>query len=291
MTASRPRGQLFSDPAAEVVWAGICALEEGAQHQVLAELRQRLGVPSDRTGEPNRKVARGVAALRQASEILGRSPSVRAYRRLRAERPELELPPDGSVRSWLGGDWNAALERAKLERVPDVDAAVAPLGPRFSAEELVAAVRQASEELGRIPSLQDYLSWARRPDVRRRPDRLPRSQVPFDRVFGGWRSALVAARLVGDKGAGAPTSRGRGYRYRDAELFAALDEVARHLNGRFPTTGEFAAEREAIIATEAAAGEPPRALPTYGVFVRRFGSWAKTRWAFDHRADADEEAA
>mgnify|MGYP000200350684 CR=1 FL=1 len=291
MHNERPRGQLFSDRSAEVVWAGICALDEGAQHEVLRELRRRLGDLSERTGDLNRKVARGVAALLQAAEILGRSPSVHAYRQLRAERPGLELPADGTVRRWLGGDWNGALEQAKLKRVPDVDAAVAPLGPRFTAEELIAAVRRASVELGRIPSLQDYLGWARRPDVRRRPDRLPRSQVPFDRLFGGWRKALVAAQLVGESGAGAPTSRGRGYRYDDAELFAALEEIGGRVAGGFPTTGEFAAERDAILAEEVAAGELPRALPTYGVFVRRFGSWPRTRWAFEHRADPAEGAA
>jgi hypothetical protein len=36
-------------------------------------------------------------ALREAAEILGRSPSVSDYRPLQAERRELDWPPDGSL--------------------------------------------------------------------------------------------------------------------------------------------------------------------------------------------------
>jgi hypothetical protein len=55
----------FKDPAAAVVWAGICALEEGAQHDVLDALTERLLAPEERpTGEQVR-TARGMESLRR----------------------------------------------------------------------------------------------------------------------------------------------------------------------------------------------------------------------------------
>lgn len=280
MHTTRPRGQLFSDPAAAAVWAGICALDEGAQHEVLAELRERLGDAEERDGPLARKVARGVGALRAAARELGRSPSVRAYRDLRNERPDLDLPPDSSVRNWLGGDWNAALERSKLERVPDSDAKVAPLGPKMTREELLDAVKTCAGELGHAPSLHDYLNWARNPEVKRRPGRRASSQGPFDREFGGWPATLVAADLVehGDPTRG-PTA-GRARAYSDEKLFEFLAELRERL-GRFPTSNRLASTREEILRELDAVALPRRELPSYGVYYQRFGSWSGVREAFD----------
>ena len=94
---------------------------------MLAELQERLGAPVLASSDV--RVRRAIAALREAAEILGRSPSVGDYRRLQAERRELDWPPDGSLRKWLGGSWNDCLARAHLEAVADGDALVAQMGP------------------------------------------------------------------------------------------------------------------------------------------------------------------
>lgn len=279
MRSERPRGQLFSDPAAAAVWAGICALDEGIQHEVLVELRERLGDPDERDGPLARKVARGVGDLRRAAKELSRSPSVRAYRELKNERPDLNLSSDGSIRSWLGGDWNSALERAGLDRVPDSDADVAPLGPKLTRDELLEAARTCAAELGHPPGLHHYLNWARCPDVRCRPGRRATSQGPFDREFGGWPATLVAAGLI-EEGDTRRAPGGRPRAYTDAQLFEFLAELRDRL-GAFPTSNRLSSEREEIKRELEAAGQPPRDLPSYGVYFQRFGSWANVRAAFD----------
>lgn len=70
-----PRGERFADPSARVVWAAITALPVASQHQILASLRERLG-STFAPGSQADRVAHAVRALREAAEILGRSPSV-----------------------------------------------------------------------------------------------------------------------------------------------------------------------------------------------------------------------
>lgn len=116
----RPRGELFRDPSAAVVWAGICALDEASQHDVLEALRVRLVAFDSRSGEISHKRARAVAALRQAAQRLGgKPPSVAEYRKLLRESPGLDWPTDGSIRRWMGGSWNTALDQAHLEPVAE----------------------------------------------------------------------------------------------------------------------------------------------------------------------------
>lgn len=88
----------FEDPAAKAVWAAICTLPEGAQHQVAEYLVERLALVEQRGNAQEVRVARGVAALREAAQILGASPTVGQYRELRERHPERRWPPDGSIR-------------------------------------------------------------------------------------------------------------------------------------------------------------------------------------------------
>ena len=284
--SERPRGELFADPAADVVWAGVLALDEGTKHELLALLRQQLEVPEERESPHQARVARAIAALREAAEILEESPSVEEYRRLRAENPERGWPADGSVRRWCGGTWNDVLERAHLDRIAEPLAAVRPLGHAITEEEAIAAIRECAAELDRTPTFHGYLSWARRPEVKRRPgSRRPASQPPIDRLFGGWLEALKAAGLVDDRGTGAPRGTGlrtgHGYRYTDEQLYAAMEELAELDGGRLPSTARFNHLRAEVLAEEAAAGEAPRAFPSWGVLSRRFGSWPKARHALE----------
>ena len=64
-----PAGELFVDPGARAVWAAIIHMEEAIQHQLLAALRDRLSVPEARVNPDQARVARAVAALREAAEL------------------------------------------------------------------------------------------------------------------------------------------------------------------------------------------------------------------------------
>jgi hypothetical protein len=268
------RGELFADPGAKAVWAAILALPAAMQHEVLAELQQRLGVAA--ASGSDARIARAIAALREAEQLLGHSPSVNEYRRLHESRRELGWPPDGSIRRWLGGSWNDCLRQAMLSTVPDGDAIVIPLGPKFERAEIIEAVEQCAAELGRIPSLSDYKGWSRRPDVKSRPGRRPTSQGPIDRELGGWINALAAAGVVtnADVATVAPASsrvRAGNYFQTPERCIEALQDVAGRI-GHSPTTIEYKAERTKIIAESEAEGQL-RTIPSYEAIHDRWPIW------------------
>ncbi|HWQ22568.1 MAG TPA: hypothetical protein VNK94_00515 [Gaiellaceae bacterium] len=270
------RGEIFTSPAAKAVWAAILTLPDAEQHDVLSELRARLacveGVDSHET-----RVRFAIACLRDAAGILGRSPSVADYRELRALHPERRWPADGSLRTWLGGSWNDCLRAARLDAVADGDVLVAQLGPAFTEEEVREALLQCAEDLGDIPTLAQYYGWARRPDVQRRPGRRPQSQPPFDRLFGGYYQALIAAGLVGgNHGAKAKRTtlqRLASYRVTEERIQEALRQVASRL-GRSPRVSEYTAFREEIMREALERGSPV-ALPGHSTIQKRYPVWDK----------------
>lgn len=268
------RGEILTSQAAKAVWAAICTLPDAEQHLVLSELRARLacveGVDSHET-----RVRFAITCLRDAAGILGRSPSVADYRELRALHPERRWPADGSLRAWLGGSWNDCLRAARLEAVADGDVLVAQLGPAFTEQEACEALRQCAEDLGDIPTLAQYYGWARRPDVERRPGRRPQSQHPFDRLFGSYYRALVAAGLVGgDHGARAKRTtlqRLASYRVTEERIQEALRQVAARL-GRSPRVREYTTLREEIMREALERGSPV-ALPAHSTIQQRYPVW------------------
>jgi hypothetical protein len=217
-----------------VVWAGICALEEASQHDVLQELGRRLAFPGERGPMNSHGVrqARAIAALREAAGELGRSPSVSQYRELR-RTTHPDWPPDGSIRDWMACGWNEALKLAHLEAVPDEQPIVVEGEQAYTREQVLEALRQCAEELGHNPTFNKYIAWARSPEVRRREGRRPRSQNVFERRFGGFTEAMIAAGLADVDGTGVPVSTlqrsGKNYRWSDEDLMAALDEVIEYI--------------------------------------------------------------
>ena len=168
------------------MWAAIQALDEAAKHELLGHLRTHLDIPDARRTMQQAQVAKAVASLREAVEILaarggGEELTTRAYERLRAELDRGgDWPPQSSIRRFVGGTWNDALRRAQLDPVADGDALRAQLGGRLTAEECAAAVRECSQETrDPLPTYSSYIAWCRRPDVRRRPGRRPHSQAPL----------------------------------------------------------------------------------------------------------------
>jgi hypothetical protein len=221
--------------------------------------------------------ARAITSLRDASRELGGSPSIKQYRRLRLDRPGLDLIPDGHIRRWLGNvGWNKCLERAHLDAVSDGDFATRGLGGVFSDDELETAARECFEELGGVvPSWTQYYMWAARPDVQARLGRRPKSPNPFQRR-GGLPAVLHQMGLVSL----APvTVRADGvvrpakYSYTREDIRAAICEVAAAFGGTAPRQIEYRRERERIQQESRSAGTP-RLLPCATVIVKRYGTWA-----------------
>lgn len=82
-----PRGELFNNPAARVVWPAVLALPEGVKHELLRALSDHLAFSGDRSTPTAQRVARAVQALREAYELFARDGfgplGVETYRALR----------------------------------------------------------------------------------------------------------------------------------------------------------------------------------------------------------------
>ena len=289
-----PHRELFSNPATSVMWEGVKMLEEGDLIEFAERLIAYVAVPEARGGPRERKIARGVQALREAQELrrlAGEEGPLTAgsYRQVRKDNPELLLPPDGSVRNWLGGRWNDALRAARLDAASGCDSFVIEARHRFMWEETRAAVAACIEDLREPerpdvvpnPSFSSYLAWERRPDVRRRPGRRPRDIRVFGR-FGGWLAVKNAVLRGEDPPRGADQRELRtgmkmisGRAYTEAELIEAILLVRDRL-GRVPRSSDYEREREAILEAELsglADDTPRRAMPSYGMLIGRYGSW------------------
>jgi hypothetical protein len=276
-----PPGGRFSDPTLEPIWAAIEILDEAAKHELLDYIQERLAVAGSENRAPRSRTARLVRALREAAKVLVKEDpeaelSVETYRRLRSGNPDYDWPSDGSIRRWVAGSWNDALRRARLPGVSNGDAVIAPKGPRFEPDEMLAAVRQCAEELDRpLPGVEDYLAWARRPDVRNRPGRRPLSPTPFGRCFSSWPDVLRGAGLLeGDALAPkstrlAPVS---GFGYTTDDLHRALRTVADRVGGS-PRTAVYQRERGAILSEREASGEPPAPFPSLAPLFDRYECW------------------
>ena len=283
----RPRGLRFNDQTGDIVWAAIQTLDEAAKHEVLGHLRDHLAIPDARRTDREAQVAKAVAALREAAEILrarGDQSELTSYRyeALRTEQDRKgDWPPESSIRRFVAGTWNDALRRAQLDPVSDGDAIRVQLGGRLSREECAAAVRECSQDTGApLPTYSAYIAWSRRPDVRRRAGRRPQSQSPFTRNFQSWAEVLVAAGLAEEGQITGPVLRtpdasirsAGAYRWAEDQLTEALQTIAGRL-GHSPSTGEYPRERERLIVERQDSGAPDRPFPAMSSILTRFGSW------------------
>jgi hypothetical protein len=278
----------FTDLGARAVWAAVRELDEGLKHELLDLLAAELALPESRTDPSDVRVARAVSALREAhrkNEERGREHLEQGdYRSLRAEMGEgLGWPADSSIRRWLGGGWEYALRSACLPTPDGGVVAIAELGAAYSREECLQAVRDYLAEPGAlaVPDIHSVINWARRPDVRSRAGRRPRSQSPYDRLFGSWNAVLSE---VGVVRAGSPTGAAvggresgvsappRAARYTSEEIYAALREVAGRLE-HSPKMHEYFDERLIIFQEEQALGLRPRSMVSSSVILRVFSSW------------------
>lgn len=129
-------------------------------------------------------------------------------------------------------------------------------GKKYSNDELIAMLCQASEALGGVLTKDDFESYARERQLSDgRP--WPTAQTHMHR-FGTWRKALEAAGLRAN-----PTSAIAGQLlFTEAQCIDALRHLARELD-KAPTVAEY----------EAYAKEMNGAFPSSATIRNRFGSW------------------
>lgn len=274
-----------------MLWAAIQTLDEGQRHALLALMQEQLMLPELRRGDRAKRIAKIVAALNAAADQLaaeagaGSRAEVKLteeqYERLRRLNPMESWPPPSTVRRWMSGSWNDALRQARLQPVFDGDALVAEIGPKFTREEVIAAVQAYHAEGHQdVPTISAFISWARRPEVLARPGRRPRSQNTIQRLFPqGWPQLLAAAGIIattekpgamGTSWAVARPAWGTGYKI--AHVHEALRSCAFKL-GRSPKMMEYAAWREDEFIRQREDGELPKAIPSTGLIQNRYRTW------------------
>lgn len=271
MGSSPPHWRRFDRIEVEVVWAAVMVLDIADKLTILRELATEVAAAGLKRGNEYDKVRAAVISLRDAADLLGRSPSQYEYRQLAKENPEFGLVPDATLRRWLGnGSWDDCLRRAMLDAVSDGDFTTLAEGDRFTEQELVDAIRMyMGEHEGRVPVWAHFVAWARSPEVRARPGRRPSSNGPFQRL-GGYREVLARSRLIGAtdtrfdiRGRALPSK----WKFTDEELREAVLGVAREL-GRPPREVEYRRAREL-------ARDRGVVLPSVSVLTNRFGG----RWS------------
>lgn len=259
--------------AEDAAIAFLLQLDPATQREVLERYEEALQVELDTTSRRLRRIA---VALHQTSRTLGRSPSLREYKALREKHPERGWPDPRSITRWLGvRSWNDALVRMRLEPVLEGDAIEGAIGPTYSIDEVIRAVRDCADDLGRAPTITDYFAWQRRPDVRERPGRRPGSTWVFNRIFGGFPQARVAAGLVeGEQTAAHPSDlllRSANYRVTREQILDDIRCVAARTRGHLTAT-VYDRERRLVYQETKAEGRP-RALAGVGTIYRNFFSW------------------
>ena len=136
-------------------------------------------------------------------------------------------------------------------------------------------MRDCAHDLGRVPTIGDYFAWQRRPDVQERPGRRPASTWVFDRIFGGFRLARVAAGLVEDEPTAAHPSdlllRTANYRVTDKQVLDDIRYAATRTND--PLTAKLYDRERRLVYQETKAAGHPRALAGVGTIYRRFRLW------------------
>jgi hypothetical protein len=275
-----PRLARFKSQGAAAVFAAVMALDDASRWDVLRAVQERLAVPKRDKDTATTRRAAAIRAVREACELSGdASISLNRYEQLRLNAPERDWPSARQLKRWLGASsWNDVLRSAHLDAQPDGDALIVPQGPAINTDEASAALRECASELEHVPTLGDYLHWARQPAVRIREGRRPMSQGPFDRLFGSFSKALVAAQLTDERGRSVgplyPSYgmlRGSAYRIGPEQIREDIGEVARRL-GRAPRSQEYRYERTVIYDETKAQGHP-RALVSYGTIARKYRCW------------------
>jgi Homing endonuclease associated repeat len=268
------RGKRFEDSGAEAVFSAWLTLDPALQYAFLDEAEREMAnlfPERDTFARREREAIRAIHDVWRLNDSV--SPTVKRYNELLIEHPEYNWPSPRTLKRWLGvGSWNEGLRRCGLPGVADGDALEADMGPPFGEEELRTILRECTRDLGKPPSYSEFHAWAHRPDVRSSRDRVPLSQKPFERIFGTFHQARIAAGVVHAPDAGMRSVVGHlrtaGYGMSKEKMLSDLREVAARL-GRSPTASRYTRAREEIYQETSAAGAP-RVIASYQSINRHF---------------------
>ena len=232
-------------------------VEARTRGDTLAEIGSRFGLSRERVrqivsevGTVDRRRSRAARAARERATAEQRQEEVLAAWRA-GEAPKAIAAKVGLSRRHVGALLKAHLTPADRAARRRAQAAAAPGGTLLghSDEALVAAVREAVDRVGDVPSGERYSEIALAAG-------LPSLSTIANRL-GGWNAAVTAAGFV-------PASEGRGVyhrRWSEAACLEALRRVVADL-GRFPSLREY---------QELSQGRPD--LPSAATVRKRMGSW------------------
>ena len=279
------------DEAEEAVVAFMHALDPATLREVLRRFEEAFQVEIDSKSSRDRRIA---LALHQASRILGKSPSVREFKALRLAHLDNGWPEPRTIMRWLGvRSWNGVLVRMGLEPLLDGDTIERGIAPIYTIDEVIQALRDCASDLGHPPFETEYFAWQRRPEVKVRPGRRPAANWVFQRIFGGFGPARVAAGLAeDDETAAHPTDvilRTANYRVTNEQIVDDIRYVATRTKGHLTATA-YDRERRRVYEETLAVGHP-RALASVGTIQRHYFRWPAALEAagVDRMARADEE--
>lgn len=151
--------------------------------------------------EGNTEMKKMLASLQRVAEVLGETPGIDDYKRVRTELDE-DLEPVSRILKHFHGSWHLAREALDLtetstpRRIQERFAS-RRLGKiwRYTDETLKATVVRASKEIGHAPQVAEFHWWRERQielaKSRGEDLHLP-SAAPYRRRFGSWADALRA---------------------------------------------------------------------------------------------------
>lgn len=191
--------QFCREALAPNLWDQLKQRSPADRRLVHTALTARLNSAASRVGIGLGALSLAERCVRTCAAELGASPSRREYDAWRAAKSDRrELLSSTAIRSTFGG-WTTALEALQLDVAPDVlGDALTRRGPRFSDEELLAALRAWHADTTYSTHTQgSYRAFARRVrgDWATARRRIPLSTAPFVQRFGSWSEARVKAGL------------------------------------------------------------------------------------------------
>lgn len=156
-----------------------------------------------------REIGRGgataqmLSSLKRVAEILGESPGIEDYKRVRLElaKDGEELEPVSRITKHFGGSWHQAREALDLTETTTARKIEARFRARrrgkvwrYSEETLRQAIADCVESIGHVPQVAEYEWWRQRQieiaQARGDELHLP-SPTAYRRPFKTWQAALI----------------------------------------------------------------------------------------------------
>ncbi len=225
------------DPIARNLWRQLAGQSENSRRLVLRAIQTRQNGGASRHPE---RVQLAIYDMTKCMDEIGHPPSRREYDEWREKQddPDQHLSATG-IRNAFGNSWARAKEALNVTPRPD------PLARRllninrpYTPEELLAGIRAYLEAVTvSYAAFDPYRLWAieelKKPEHERSCERFALSRFPFEKCFGSWGKAVIAAgfpELARTPSTDKHLTNQPGVAYTDEQLRKALlDAHKRHL--------------------------------------------------------------